>query len=59
MTAVDIILDNYGVYVFHAGIFGIGIASGLSYLVAMLVCIGFFLRKDCLFKFNPKGIGLK
>lgn len=59
MTAVDVILDLLSVYVFHAGMFGIGIASGLSYLVAMLACMGFFLRKDCLFKFNPKGIGLK
>lgn len=59
MTASDIILDLLSVFVFHAGLFGIGLASGLSYLVAMLVGIGFFLRKDCLFKFDFKEIDFK
>lgn len=52
MTVSDIILDLLSVFVFHGGLFGIGLASGLSYLVALLVGIGFFLRKDCLFKFK-------
>lgn len=33
--------------------FGIGLASALSYLASFCVGLGFFLKKDCLFRFHP------
>lgn len=38
--------------------FGIGIASGLSYLAALCVCAGFFLKESCPFRFSSGGIRL-
>lgn len=50
MTVTDIALDLMAVYVFRNGMFGIGLASGISYLAATLAGIGFFIRKDCPFR---------
>lgn len=52
MTIADIVLDLISVYVFHAGMFGIGLASGLSYLASILVGFTYFRKKDCPFKFE-------
>ena len=54
MTVTDIGADLISVYVFDAGMFGIGLASSLSYLAAFLVELGFFLKKDGLFRFRSK-----
>lgn len=59
MTVTDIVFDLISLYVFHAGMFGIGIASGLSCLASLLVSGGFFLKKDCPFRFSFSGIRLK
>ena len=59
MTLSDIVFDLLSQYVFHSGMFGIGMASGLSYLAALLVCVGFFLKKDCPFRLSMGGIRLK
>ena len=59
MTAADIIFDLFSVYVFDAGMFGIGLASGISYLAATLVGITFFMKKDCTFKFEREGVSVK
>lgn len=56
MTVTDTVADLLSVYVFHAGMFGIGLASSLSFLAAVLVGAGFFLKKDCLFRFRWKGL---
>lgn len=56
MTLADVIFDLLSVYVFHAGMFGIGLASGCSFLAATLVGLVYFLRKDCPFKFSLKAI---
>ena len=56
MTVLDIALDIVNVLVIHGGIFGMGIASSLSYYAAVIVGLGYFIRKDCLFKFRTKGI---
>ena len=56
MTASDIVFNIISIYVFHAGIFGIGVASGLSYLVAFLTVGGYFLKKECIFKFIFRNI---
>ena len=44
--------DLLNVFVFHGGMFGMGLASALSYYVAMLIGGGYFVRKDCLFRFR-------
>ena len=56
ITATDIAADLLSVFVFHAGMFGIGLASSLSFFAGVLVEIGFFLKKDCPFRFRFKGI---
>lgn len=59
MTVTDIVFDLMSLYIFHAGMFGIGISSGLSCLASLLVSGGFFLKKDCPFRFSFSGIRLK
>lgn len=59
MSVADILLDIIFVTVFKMGMFGIGLASGLSYLLAALTALGFFLKKDCIFRLEPKNISLK
>ena len=56
MTASDVIFDLLNVLVFHGGTFGMGLASSLSYYVAVLVGIGYFFRKDCVFRLRSKGL---
>ena len=52
MTVSDVALDLLNVLVFHGGMFGMGLASSLSYYVAMLIGGGYFLSKKCVFKFS-------
>ncbi|MBR5742696.1 MAG: hypothetical protein IKX85_02760, partial [Clostridia bacterium] len=52
MTVSDVIFDFLSVFVFDGGTFGMGLASTLSYYVALGVLIGYFFRKDCLFHFR-------
>ena len=56
MIVCDVALDFLNVLVFHGGMFGMGLASSLSYYAAFLIGIGYFLRKDCLFRFRPKKV---
>ena len=57
MTTSDLVFDMLSVYVFHGGMFGIGLASSLSYLAALLVPIAFFLvKKERTFHFSGKAI---
>ena len=54
MTVADVGLDFLNVLVFHGGMFGMGLASSLSYYVAMLIGGGYFLSKRCVFSFSVK-----
>ena len=56
MTVADIGLDLLNVLVFHGGMFGMGLASSLSYYVAMVVGGVYFLSGKCAFRFRPKQI---
>ena len=56
MTVSDVVFDFLNVLVFHGGTFGMGLASSLSYYAAVLVGIGYFFRKDCLFHFRRAGL---
>ena len=56
MTVADVAFDIINVTVFHGGMFGMGLASSLSYYVAMLIGGGYFLSKKCVFSFSTKRI---
>ncbi len=56
MTVTDITLDILNVTVFHGGMFGMGLASSISYYVALLIAMVYFLSKKCFFKFSFKRI---
>lgn len=58
MTATDVIFDLLSVFIFNGGMFGIGIASGLSFFASFIVSIVYFLNKDCIFSFRMNGIKL-
>ena len=58
MTILDVGLDIFNVLIVHGGIFGMGIASSLSYYAAVIVGLGCFIKKDCLFKLRLKGLRL-
>ena len=59
MTVFDVALDLLNVLVFHGGMFGMGLASSLSYYAAMLIAMGYFLSKKCVFSFSFKSITAK
>ncbi|MBR7011221.1 MAG: ATP-binding protein [Oscillospiraceae bacterium] len=54
MTVSDVAFDILNVFVFHGGTLGMGLASSLSYYIALLVAGGFFLKKGCMFRFRLK-----
>lgn len=56
MTVTDVALDLMNVFVFHGGMFGMGLASALSYYAAVLIGIGYFLSKRCVFSFSLKRV---
>lgn len=56
MTVSDVIFDLLNVLVFHDGTFGMGLASSLSYYAAVLVGVGYFFGKDCLFHLRRTGL---
>ena len=59
MTVADVGFDLLNVLVFHGGMFGMGLASSLSYYVAMAIAMGYFLSKKCVFTFSLKFISWK
>ncbi len=50
MTVLDIAFDLINVLLIHGGIFGMGLASSLSYYAAVIVGLGYFMSKDCIFR---------
>ena len=59
LTVSDIVLDLVSIFVFHAGMLGIGVAAGLSYMAAFLVGAFPFFRKDSLFRFDPGDVDVR
>ena len=59
MTVTDVGLDLLNVLVFHGGMFGMGLASALSYYAAMIVGGFYFLSKKCVFRFSTRLITRK
>ena len=59
MTVTDIALDLLNGLVLRWGMFGMGLASSLSYYAAIAVVGTYFLSKRCVFRFSFRGIRLK
>ena len=59
MTVTDIALDLLNVLVFHGGMFGMGLASALSYYAAMIVAATYLLSKRSVFRFSRKSVNMK
>ena len=59
MTVVDVSLDLVNALVIHGGMFGMGVASTISYYVAMVIAMIYFLSRKCVFKFSREDISGK
>ena len=56
MIVSDVALDLLNVFVFRGGMFGMGLASSLSYYIALAIGVLYFFRKDCMFRFRPRTV---
>ena len=56
MLAADIALDLFNVLVVHGGMFGMALASSLSYLIALGVTLLHFRKKDRILRFTPDNL---
>ncbi len=59
MTLGDVAFDILNVFVLKWGTFGMGLASSLSYYIAFVIGIGYFFKKDCIFRFKMKYVSMK
>ena len=59
MTVSDVALDLLNVFVFNGGMFGMGLASALSYYAAMIVAAVWFISKKCIFRFSWRSVNRK
>ena len=59
MTVTDVALDLLNVLVFHGGMFGMGMASAVSYYAAMGISCFYFLSKKSIFRFSLRQVSLK
>ncbi|MBR2832071.1 MAG: hypothetical protein IKE57_03990 [Oscillospiraceae bacterium] len=56
MTVADVALDLINVFVVHGGMFGMGLASSLSYYAALIIGGFYFLSKKCVFRFSLSDV---
>ncbi len=59
MTVADVALDLLNVLVFHGGMFGMGLASAISYYVALLVGGSYFAAPKSAFRFSRRAVKKK
>ena len=59
MTITDVALDLLNAMVFHWGLYGMGLASAISYYVALLVAIWYFFSKKGIFKFRFRNVSIR
>ena len=59
MTVSDVAFDLLNVFVFKGGTLGMGLASSLSYYLALAVALPYFFGKKCMFRLNPKAVTKK
>ena len=57
MTVADIAFDLLNVFVFKKETFGMGLASTVSYMVAVVIGVIYFFKKSCIYKFTKKNLG--
>ena len=53
MTFTDVGLDLVNVFMIKGGMLGMGLASSVSYYVALAIGLTYFLSKKCIFRFRP------
>lgn len=51
--AADVVFDALSVFVFHGGMFGLGLATALSYYFSLIPLVVYFIREDAIFKPYP------
>ncbi len=59
MTVADIALDLLNALVFHGGMLGMGLASSISYYLAMGVTAFYFCSQKCVYRFSWKSVSLR
>lgn len=59
MSVCNITFNCLNVFVVEQGTLGMGIASALSYYVAICAVLPYFLRKDCKYKFKNSELSMK
>ena len=59
MTALDIAGDLLNALVVHGGMFGMGLTTSISYLVALIIMLLHFRKKNILLRFSCKGLKLR
>lgn len=58
MGVSDIVIDLLNVLVFHGGMWGIGMATTISYTLGLLVLLSYLFSKDRFFRFRYKDMAL-
>ena len=59
MTVTDVALDLLNVLVFNGGMFGMGLASALSYYAAVGVGLIYLLSRKSIFRFSWKAVKMR
>lgn len=55
----DVIGDLLNIFVFHGGMFGMGLTSSISHYIALVIIASHFLKKGSLFRFSFGVIRIK
>lgn len=58
LCITDIIGDLLNVYVFDGGVFGMGFASSVAFILQLLYLFTHFIKKNSYFTFSPKSVNL-
>lgn len=59
MTVTDVVLDILNATVFHWGLYGMGLASAISYYVALVVAIWYFFSRKGIFRFRFRNVSIR
>ena len=59
-TVIDIAADMFVIYVLHGGMFEIGLATSLGYIIPFFLCASFFIskKKKSVFRFSFKSFDM-
>ena len=59
LTVSGVASDLLNVYIFHGGMFGMGLASAVSYYIALIITCSYFFSKQSIFKFSFAAVKLR